>query len=167
MKHTPQGIHVIPDTFNDRFEVKDDQTSECPLEWGWDGEFHLMGSGHSSTLEDYNSDHDAMRAFVELADRHNIELAQKVVKRFFNVDVKVITLRGYSQGDWWEIAYFGYQPIEPLAMWLRGDVYTVHDLETDEYMGGIYAENMEAAAKQYALDEGIMTAEEWDNYGAQ
>ena len=150
MKHTPAHYTYTPDTFDDRYEVTYDGTAECPLEWEWEGEFYLLEAGYCSTISKYNSDSDTMRAFAELAERHGIDHARKVIKRWLGVEVHTRTITGYEQGEWWKIVWTGNQPIDDLEQWLKGDVYSVFDTLTGESLCGIHADTMLEAAKYYA-----------------
>lgn len=155
MKYVPAHTVFVPSLYLDRLEVEQDADLECPLDWGWGGEFYLLRSGYSSTLENYNSDSDVMLAFVELRERHGIFEAQRIVKRRLGVDITIRTLHGCSQGDWWEIATIGDIPVESLEQWLRGDVYSVTDIDTSDSLAGIYAESGVKAVEDYMEYMGI------------
>lgn len=155
-----------------------DEFSECPLEWGWDGETVLFNAGYHSVLPDISDANSeplqavhrvvlesnaAFDAYPKDSDR--LEFALRVVNRLYpDTPVKTLNVRGYSQGDYWQFLYVGDQPLDALKSWLLGNVWTVtrhvqetcdmghvHDVDT-ESLGGIYADSEEEAIA-YAKEE--------------
>lgn len=113
-----------------RYTVEQDDSPECPLDWGWGGEFSLVSSGYHSELSQYNT--------FDPNDENEIPEG-----------ITTTLIRGYSQSDWWEIMHDDNVPVDALKEWLLGDIYIVTDNLTGESISGIYAEDENQAINYF------------------
>jgi hypothetical protein len=111
--------------------------------------------------------------YVGNGDRDDVAL--RAAQHWANVygegeHVAMKTLRGYSQGDWWDCVAVGPSrevvddALGIFQMWLRRDVYVVAresgkvcnlghtHWTTDDATGGIYAESKEEAIEYYRAE---------------
>lgn len=156
---TPSG----PSLF---FEVYQDTDAEDPRRNIEDehAAAYIFKSGPRGS-EDTGSeipDNIAVRAFARYRETLENYDALALTRRYMAVfhpektyQLGVRSLIGYSQSDWWNVFFAiedGYGSIDDhaqeLAQWLRGDVWVVAP-EGAEALGGIYADNEEAAVRLF------------------
>ena len=158
-----------------------DYPEESPNEWGYDKTYiyRTAYKGMPDTPECPISD-----AFYRVYEHnHDEDLALKVARRYAIIlqdwepaqtlnGIQLHTLRGYSQGDWWDTLTISPDwdanlYAETFQQWLRGDIYLVteysriecnnddcHGSDNDHWelsggLGGIYADDPETALKDY------------------
>lgn len=164
--HTPASTVYTPDTFTDEdgteYTVIQDSDTDDPREWGWDVVLHVFAG---DSQDDSPEDH-AARAFecfreANYMHRDQDDRALTMLKRWMRITgddraAIITTVSGYSQSDWCDVLVLAESEdaardfANVWGMWFRGDVYAVG--AGDEWLSGIYAEDMEDAVRAFAAD---------------
>lgn len=173
LMYTPAHHIDIPDVFTDEttgqhYAVRHDTDAEDPRGWVeaehaalW--AFDEPGNG-SSTIADKpegNLAIDAFERFYEAGNANHsrtLDLTRRWLQAFYpekQIQVETQTIRGYSQGDWFDVVAAvaeGYgtpqEHLNQLRQWVFGDVWIVIP-DGKPGVSGIYADDVETAVTHY------------------